>query len=70
MIDIVVNTPVEVLANLNNFLDAQFGIDNIGTSTVNAPENWWGCVGGPAVAGCAMSGGTKVFFAPWLTAPF
>ena len=70
MIDIVVNTPVDVYANLNNFLDAQFGVDNIGMGRVNALENWWGCAGGPTAAGCAMAGGTSVSVAPWLTAPF
>ena len=66
----VVNTPTEVEVNLNNFLDAQFGIDNIGTGTANAPENWWGCAGGPNTTGCAASGGPKVGFAPWLSMPF
>jgi len=72
-LDIVVNTPIEVQATLNNFVDAQFGVDNIGTGTTGsayAPENWWGCAGGPLITGCAMAGGPNVLFAPWLTAPF
>jgi parallel beta-helix repeat protein len=70
-LDIVVNTPIEVQANLNNFLDAQFGIDNIGTSgSAYAPENWWGCSGGPLVSACSQPGGLNVLFVPWLTAPF
>lgn len=70
-LDIVVNTPTQVQANLNNFLDAQFGLDNIGTSgSAYAVENWWGCSGGPLAAGCSLAGGPNVLFAPWLTAPF
>jgi hypothetical protein len=70
MLSVVVNTPTEAEVNLNNFLDAEFGIDNIGTGTANAPENWWGCAAGPNTPGCAASGGPKVGFAPWLTMPF
>lgn len=69
-VDISVNTPVEVQAHLNNFLEAKAGVDNIGTGVVSASENWWGCAGGPTANGCATIGGTRVFFAPWLTAPF
>ena len=70
-LDIVINTPVEVQANLNNFLDAEFGVDNIGTAgSANAPENWWGCSGGPLVSACSQPGGLNVLFVPWLTAPF
>jgi parallel beta-helix repeat protein len=70
MLSVVVNTPTEAEVNLNDFLDAEFGIDNIGTGTANAPENWWGCAAGPNTPGCAASGGPKVGFAPWLTMPF
>ncbi len=66
---VVVNTPTLVQAYLNNFLDAQFGVNNIGTGTADAAENWWGCSGGPSVAGCAAVG-PSVRFIPWLTSPF
>jgi len=70
MLDVVVNTPAQVQVNLNDFLDANFGVDNIGSGSANALENWWGCSGGPSAPGCAAVGGSKVSFVPWLTAPF
>ncbi|MFN7995766.1 MAG: right-handed parallel beta-helix repeat-containing protein [Bryobacteraceae bacterium] len=69
MIDIAVNTPAEVQAHFNNFHDATYGIDNLGTGIANGTENWWGCSGGPGATGCATTGGL-VRFAPWLTNPF
>ncbi len=68
--DIVVNTPTDVQAYLNNFEDAMFGVDNIGLGSAKAWENWWGCAGGADTTGCAMAGGPSVSFIPWLTAPF
>jgi hypothetical protein len=29
--------------HLNNFLDDTVGVDNLGTGTANATENWWAC---------------------------
>ncbi len=60
--------PGEVTAALNNFTAAT-GIDNTGAGTVNATQNWWGCLGGPGSPACATSIGS-VTFAPWLTTPF
>ena len=68
--DVVLNTPAEAQVNFNDFLDAQYGVDNIGTGTANASQNWWGCSGGPSAAGCALAGGPGVQFVPWLTSPF
>src|ERR1035438_3431126 len=45
---------------LNNLMTPN-GIDNLGgaATTVNAPQNWWGCPGGPAGSGsCARIFGT------------
>ncbi len=59
----------EVTADLNNFA-ATTGIFNGGAGTLNAAENWWGCLGGPQSPACATTHGTVVF-TPWLTAgPF
>jgi hypothetical protein len=70
MDSIVVNMPAEVRASLNDFLDAQLGIDDIGPGSANAPENWRGCSGGPNASGCAKVGGPRVSFVPWLNQPF
>ncbi len=57
-----------VSAVLNNFT-AVTGVFHGSGGTVNAPENWWGCVGGPQSPACANISGS-VAFAPWLTGPF
>jgi Right handed beta helix region len=67
---VVLNTPAQVNVHLNNFLDKTVGIDNLGTGTSDATENWWGCSGGPGAHGCASVEGSGVVFAPWLTKPF
>jgi len=67
-IAVAFTAPGELSANLNNFT-AVTGIFNGGSGTVNAAQNWWGCLGGPASPACANVGGTVVS-APWLTVPF
>jgi Right handed beta helix region len=44
-VQIAANTPTLVDAHLNNFLDDTLGVDNLGTGSVDATENWWGCPG-------------------------
>jgi Right handed beta helix region len=69
--EVAVNTPAQVGLHLNNFLDDTVGVDNLGTGTANATENWWACPSGPGGAEeCANVGGSGVLFAPWLRAPF
>jgi hypothetical protein len=58
----------EVTATLNNFT-ALTGIFNGGGGSLNAPQNWWGCLGGPQSPTCAVATG-PVVFTPWLTGPF
>jgi parallel beta-helix repeat protein len=67
-IGLAVNAPGTVVASLNNFLDT-YGVDNIGSGTINATDNWWGCSGGPAVVGCSSVIGT-VNSTPWLTSVY
>jgi len=69
--DLFVNTPAQVDAHLNIFLGRdEAGVDNYGTGTVNATENWWGCFGGPGAEECASVEGSGVLFTPWLRKPF
>jgi Right handed beta helix region len=69
--EVALNTPAQVDIHLNNFLDDTVGVDNLGTGTANATENWWACPSGPGGAEeCANVGGPGVLFAPWLRAPF
>jgi hypothetical protein len=47
-------------------------VDNLGTGTVDATENWLGCPGGPEAKKCTTVSpvsGTGVSFTPWLTQP-
>jgi len=67
-IGIATNTPAEVLAHLNNLL-ASVGIDNIGSGTVNATLNWWGCPAGPGQPGCSTVEGQGVTVSPVLQRP-
>jgi parallel beta-helix repeat protein len=60
--------PGETTAVLNNLI-AGTGIENGGSGTIGATENWFGCAGGPASPACSGTTGT-VAVAPWLTAPF
>jgi parallel beta-helix repeat protein len=67
--DIVANNSGGVDAHLNNLLGKQIGVDNLGSGTVNATLNWWGCSKGPGAPGCASVAGSGVVSAPWLTSP-
>jgi Right handed beta helix region len=69
--EVALNTPAQVNIHLNNFRDDTVGVDNLGTGTANATENWWACPSGPGGSEeCANVGGPGVLFAPWLGAPF
>jgi parallel beta-helix repeat protein len=67
-VDVAANTPGAVQLHLNNLLGEKLGVDNLGTGTIDATENWWGCSHGPAAPGCSSAGGV-VSFTPWLRRP-
>jgi hypothetical protein len=69
-LDVVFNAPGELEAHLNDFEGSGIGVDNLGTGTVNATQNWWGCVAGPNNFGCLQVVGSGVVFVPVLTKPF
>jgi hypothetical protein len=69
-VDVAVNTPGYVDVHLNDLLGKPVGLANLGTGTVDATENWWGCAAGPGAAGCSSVTGSNVFVNPWLTKPF
>ncbi len=70
-IDIAFNAPTgRVNAHLNDFDQRTVGVDNIGTGTVSATENWWGCAAGPGIGRCATTTGSGITVSPWLVAPF
>jgi parallel beta-helix repeat protein len=73
-VDIAVNTPNQVTAQLNDLLGGQVGVANVCaldkglcTGSINATENFWGCAAGPGGNGCTTTSGPKIAFDPWLT---
>jgi len=68
-IAIAYNVPSGQLNAHFNDLPHSVGIDNIGTGTVDATENWWNCPTGPGSGHCASVTGTAVSTAPWLFTP-
>jgi nitrous oxidase accessory protein NosD len=68
-IAVAVNTPsADVRVQLNN-LQAATGVDNLGSGTVNAMQNYWGCASGPGQSGCGGVVG-MVLAATYATVPF
>lgn len=77
-IDVAINTPAEVDIHLNNLMGAgKVGVADVCafdkatacTGSIDATENYWGCPAGPGGAGCSMTHGSDVTFAPWLKHP-
>ncbi len=69
-IDVAIKAPGGlVAAHLNNFNNSATGVGNMGMGSVDATENWWGCILGPGHSGCATKAGS-VFSTPWLLTPF
>lgn len=57
--------------HLNNFSTRGVGVENLGTGSVDATDNWWHCPSGPGGKGsCASANGPKVMTSPWLSSPF
>lgn len=65
----VFNAPGVAMASLNDFM-APTGLANLGTGTVNATQNWWGCAAGPNSGGCGITSGAGIVSTAWLTSPF
>ena len=56
-------------AHFNDFNEKGIGIDNLGTGTIDATENWWHCTTGPS-AKCNSAVGSNIITTPWLNFPF
>jgi parallel beta-helix repeat protein len=68
-VDIAANTNGLIDAHLNNLLGKAIGVDNLGSGTVNATVNWWGCAKGPGAPGCTSVSGSNIVSTPFLTSP-
>jgi parallel beta-helix repeat protein len=68
-INIAFKAPVgNLIVHLNDFEDRGIGIDNLGSGTIDATQNWWNC--GPPSATCSSVVGSGITTAPWLNAPY
>jgi hypothetical protein len=68
-VDVAINTPADVDLHLNNLLGGQIGVANLGSGTVNAKTNYWGCFFGPLSNKCSSVSGPGVTFVPFLPIP-
>ena len=69
-IDVAFKVPSGQLdAHFNSFSNG-IGIDNLGSGTVDASNNWWNCPLGPGRSRCATAVGSGVSFTPFLDVPF
>ena len=69
-VDINVNTPGDVEFHFNDLFGDEVGVDNLGTGSVDAINNWWGCPTGPSSPKCSSVNGTGITFIPFLRHPF
>ena len=67
-LDVVVNTPGAVEMHENRLHGSSAtGVQNYGSGTVDATDNWWGCARGPGKFPCTnVNGPGTVLFEPWL----
>jgi parallel beta-helix repeat protein len=68
-IDVAVSTSAQINVHLNDLAGSGVGVANLGTGTIDAAVNWWGCSGGPQAAGCSGVQGSGITSTPWLTRP-
>jgi hypothetical protein len=72
-IDIAFKAPTgDLTAHFNDF-SRSIGVDNLGTGSIDATENWWHCLNGPGGSGggnCASVHGSRINAVPWLPVPF
>jgi len=69
-VDIAVNTPAKAAANFNSLLGGDIGVANLGSGSVDATNNYWGCIAGPTSSKCSSISGPNVTFIPFLPFPF
>ncbi len=67
-INVAFNAPGQLNVRMNDF--SGIGVDNLGSGTVDAAENWWNCPTGPGARPCASTMGANVITSPWSTFGF
>jgi parallel beta-helix repeat protein len=69
-IAVAIKTPTAMTLQFNNLNNQGVGVANLGSSFVDASNNWWGCAKGPGSGGCSSTTGINMQSSPWLTQPF
>jgi parallel beta-helix repeat protein len=69
-VDVAVNTPASVDVTFNNLLGGDTGVANLGSGSITAIQNYWGCFNGPGAKGCTSISGPSVSYFPFLRIPF
>lgn len=71
-IDVAFKVPTgQANVHLNSFTTKGVGVENLGTGSIDATDNWWHCPSGPGGKGsCASASGPNVMTSPWLSSPF
>ncbi|HTJ29115.1 MAG TPA: right-handed parallel beta-helix repeat-containing protein [Acidobacteriaceae bacterium] len=60
-----------LITHLNNFNANITGVENLGSGTIDATENWWNCTYGPgSSSSCANPSGSNVTTLPYLLQPY
>lgn len=67
-VDVVFSAPGALAARENSLLGAT-GVANLGSGSVNATLNWWGCAAGPGNPGCSSIQGSNIRVTPVLARP-
>ena len=70
-IDIAFNAPAgsTLIAHFNDFNNRSTGIDNIGSGSIDATNNWWDCANGPSTH-CSSAIGSNIATSPFLSQPY
>ena len=70
-IDVAFNAPAgsTLISHFNDFNGHNTGIDNIGSGSIDATNNWWNCPSGPSPR-CSWAIGDNIITSPSLTGPF
>jgi parallel beta-helix repeat protein len=55
--------------NQNDLNGSGVGVANLGTTSVDASNNWWGCAHGPGANGCSSAFGSNLTTTPFLSSP-
>lgn len=68
-VDVAIRTAGTIEVHWNNLNGNGTGLANLGASSIDATNNWWGCAMGPGGSGCSSLMGNNVLVDPTLSQP-